>query len=258
LFAALPKQGVAVINADDQYAGYWRGIANADRVLTFGIDQPAEFTARAVSVVNDEQGFCSYFELLTPLGSCMATLRLAGAHNLRNALGAAAVAYAAGATLENIQAGIDTMRPVGGRLELKPALHGAALIDDSYNANPSSVKAGLDALQSLGGRRWLIFGDMLELGPESAALHTEIGLYARESGIERLFAVGHYAHCTVEAFGVGAQWFSSLDALIAEAQTAVEPGVTLLIKGSRGNRLERAAAALSTSSISEPGHPGHQ
>jgi UDP-N-acetylmuramoyl-tripeptide--D-alanyl-D-alanine ligase len=244
LFAGLPRTGVAVINADDEYANYWRQCASAQRVLTFGIDHAADFTAQALSVVNDEQGFCSYFELVTPAGSCMATLRLAGAHNLRNALGAAAAAHAAGATLDDIQAGLESMRPVGGRLELKPALKGAALIDDSYNANPSSVKAGLDALQSLGGRRWLVFGEMRELGPESKSLHAEIGNYARESGVERLLAVGEDARFAVTTFGAGAQWFADLDALIAEAQRALEAGVTVLIKGSRANRLERAANAL--------------
>lgn len=244
LFQALPKQGVAVINADDDFADYWRTHCDATTIYTFGVDRAADFSASKVLAHHDQSGFQTRFELSTPQGMCAVSLQLAGIHNLRNALGAAAAAYAAGATLAQIQTGLNNMRPVGGRLQPKPAIRGASLIDDSYNANPNSVRAGIDALQSRGGRRWLIFGDMLELGPDAPQLHTEVGVYARSAGVERLLAVGVNAQHAVEAFGGGAQWFASLEALIAEAQASIEPGVTVLIKGSRGNRLERAAAAL--------------
>jgi len=249
LFLALPRSGKAIINADDTYANHWRTQCAAQTIFTFGIDQPADFTARNVIARNTHDDFETQFELHTPMGTTAITLHLAGPHNLRNALGAAAAAYAAGATLADIQAGLNDMRPVGGRLQPKPAIHGASLIDDSYNANPNSVKAGLDALQSLGGRRWLIFGEMRELGPNAPQLHTEAGVYARNSGVERLLAVGEHAKHTVAAFGAGADWFASLDELIVAVQAGIEPGITILIKGSRGNRLERAAAALAA----EPG-----
>jgi UDP-N-acetylmuramoyl-tripeptide--D-alanyl-D-alanine ligase len=149
--------------------------------------------------------------------------------------------------LEEIVTGLAAMRAVAGRLELKPAINGASLVDDSYNANPSSLKAGLDALQSFGGARWLVLGDMLELGDSSDELHAEIGRYARQSGIVRLLAIGVRSHFAVEAFGPGAQWFADVDALIAAARKTLAPGVAVLIKGSRANRLERVATALSAS-----------
>jgi UDP-N-acetylmuramoyl-tripeptide--D-alanyl-D-alanine ligase len=252
LFQALPQSGVAIINADDTYADYWQTHCNADTVYRFGVDRAAEFSASKVlahhHAPDSDAGFQTHFELITPQGNCAVSLHLAGIHNLRNALGAAAAAHAAGATLEQIQTGLNNMRPVGGRLQPRPAIHGAALIDDSYNANPNSVRAGIDALRSRGGRRWLIFGQMLELGTDAPQLHTDVGVYARDAGVERLLAVGTHAQRTVEAFGHGGQWFASLDALIAEAQASIEPGVTVLIKGSRGNRLERAASALSAES----------
>jgi UDP-N-acetylmuramoyl-tripeptide--D-alanyl-D-alanine ligase len=245
LFEALPASGVAIINADDIYADYWRTHCNASTIFSFGVDRAADFSASKVLAHHDKTGFQSRFELTTPQGCCAISLQLAGIHNLRNALGAAAAAYAAGATLIQIQSGLNAMHPVGGRLQPKAAIKGAYLIDDSYNANPNSVRAGIDALQSRGGRSWVIFGDMLELGPEAVQMHIEAGVYARAAGVERLLAVGTNAQHTVEAFGNGAQWFASLNELISEVQASIEPGITVLIKGSRGNRLERAVVALS-------------
>ena len=245
MFRGLTSEDTAVINVDDVYAEEWRATSGSGRVVTFGMTQPADFNARNIAATSEQHGFRSEFDLITPLGTERVVLHLAGLHNLRNALGAAAAAYAAGATLEQITQGLNLMRPVGGRLELKPALKGAYLIDDSYNANPSSLKAGLDALQMRGGRRWLILGDMIELGPDSDELHAEVGRYAHVCGIERLFAVGSHTRYAVDAFGPGAQWFPSLDALIERAKTDIEPQITILIKGSRSNRLERAAQALS-------------
>jgi UDP-N-acetylmuramoyl-tripeptide--D-alanyl-D-alanine ligase len=213
-------------------------------VLTFGFEQQADFMAHKVQATGDAAGFQIDFDLVTPEGSRPATLKLAGLHNLRNALGAAAVAYAAGATVEQIVSGLAAMRPVAGRLELKPAINGAFLVDDSYNANPSSLKAGLDAFRNFGGARWLVLGDMMELGDSANELHAEVGRYARLAGIDRLLAIGSRSHFAVEAFGAGAQWFADMDALIAAARTSLAPGIAVLIKGSRSNRLERVSAAL--------------
>ena len=137
------------------------------------------------------------------------------------------------------------MKGVSGRLELKPAIHGAYLVDDSYNANPSSLKAGLDAFRSFSGARWLVLGEMKELGDSADELHAEVGRYARETGIERLLAVGERSRYAVEAFGSQGTWFADLDSLIAEARNTLKPGVAVLVKGSRANRLERVSTALS-------------
>jgi UDP-N-acetylmuramoyl-tripeptide--D-alanyl-D-alanine ligase len=254
MFHALPADGVAVINADDAFANQWLENRASDKTLTFGFEQRADFMAHKVQASSDAQGFKIDFDLVTPMGTQAATLQLAGLHNLRNALGAAAVANAAGASLQEIVSGLAAMRPVGGRLELKPALNGAFLVDDSYNANPSSLKAGLDALQSFGGARWLVLGDMMELGDSSDELHAEVGRYAKQAGIQRLLAIGPRSHFAVEAFGRGAQWFADIDALIGEARSTLAPGVAVLIKGSRANRLERVSAALATTPPSSAHH----
>jgi UDP-N-acetylmuramoyl-tripeptide--D-alanyl-D-alanine ligase len=246
LFSALPQTGVAIVNADDSFADFWRATAQSRRVLTFGLAQSADFSAREVRTEMHTAGFRFEFELLTPTGSRPCTLALAGIHNLRNALGAAAAAHAAGASLADITEGLAAMRAVGGRLNLLPAIHGAFLIDDSYNANPSSLRAGIDTLQALPGDHWLVLGDMLELGASSDELHTEMGAYARAAGVSRLFAIGPRARFAVEAFGSGAEWFGSIETLIGKVQGQLHANVTVLIKGSRANRLERVTAALST------------
>ena len=252
LFVALPPQGTAVINADDVYASYWRSHCTANRALTFGIDNAADF--KASEMVMDEHR--SRFVLHTPAGDIAVDLNLVGKHNIRNATGAAAAAFAAGATLEHIRNGLNAMRAVSGRLQPGAAINGAQLIDDSYNANPNSLMAGIDALCALQGRHWLVMGDMLEMGDESVKLHAEMGAYARIAGVEHLFAVGTFTPHAVNAFGNGAQWFASLDELINAVQPGIAADVVVLIKGSRGNRLERVAAALSASAGSRQ-HTGH-
>src|SRR5262249_61508021 len=111
-----------------------------------------------------------------------------GAHSLSNALAGAAAAASAGATLEHITAGLAAVRAVPGRLQFRQAKSGAWLIDDSYNANPSSVHAAIEVLASLAGRKWLVLGDMAELGDVAGEAHAEIGEVGPASGLGRLGA----------------------------------------------------------------------
>ena len=249
MVAGLEPSATAVINLDDAYAGYWRGVARAGRIVTFGVlaaaaGPPADFTA--VSVVQSiERGeFATRFTLRCPLGERPVLLKAGGAHNVVNALAAAAAAAAAGASLDEIAAGIADFRPVSGRLQLKAALNDSWIIDDSYNANPSSVRAGLDVLRSLSGPTWLVLADMAELGEHASDSHAHMGSYARDCGVQRLFALGPQSSRAVETFGAGGEWFADPEALIRRLQSELSAGVTLLIKGSRVNRLERVVQAL--------------
>lgn len=245
MFAALGAHQTAVINADDRFAAYWHGIARAaGRVLTFGMRERADFTAVNVRVATADSGPALEFELVCPLGRRHVLLALAGEHNVMNALAAAAAAHAAGANLDAIVDGLTGMRAVAGRLEFKTLDAGGRLIDDSYNANPASVRAGLRALVALPGEHWLVLGEMRELGEESPRLHADIGEFARDCGVKRLFAVGDEAHHAVETFGAGATWFAVVEDLIESLRGEVRSGVTVLVKGSRSNRLERVAIAL--------------
>jgi UDP-N-acetylmuramoyl-tripeptide--D-alanyl-D-alanine ligase len=181
---------------------------------------------------------------VSPAGIERVRLDLAGSHNLRNALGAAAAAHAAGAILSDIAAGLSAVRPVKGRLEFRQAINGALLVDDSYNANPASVRAGLDALRAVTAPRWRVLGDMMELGSGTDQLHAEIGRYAKEAGVDRLLAFGPKSRFAVDTFGPGGAWFEDIDDLIAEARRSLVPDVVVLVKGSRASRLERVTAAL--------------
>ena len=244
MVAGLEPDAAAVINADDAYADYWRRAATASRIVTFGVAHPADFAgANAVQAI--EQGeFVTRFVLECPLGERAIVLKAGGTHNISNALGAAAAAAAAGASLDDIVAGLADFRAVPGRLQLKAGLRGSWIIDDSYNANPSSVRAGLDVLRAASGSTWVVLADMAELGSYAADSHAELGRYARECGVKRLFALGTESSRAAETFGAGAEWFADADSLIRRLQAEIVPGVTVLVKGSRVNRLERVVTAL--------------
>jgi UDP-N-acetylmuramoyl-tripeptide--D-alanyl-D-alanine ligase len=236
----------AIINADDHFAHYWRGLAGKRRVLSFAVDKPADFMARRARqrIVRGE--FVTHFDLSSPAGSVPITVHAGGAHNVRNALAAAAAAHAAGATLEHIVAGLEQFRPVGGRLQLKAGPRGCWIIDDSYNANPSSVKAGLDVLRALPAPTWFVLGEMAELGESTVESHEDIGAYARDSGVSRLFCIGAPTARAAASFGPAAEWFPDVDLLIARVKAELPAGATVLVKGSRINRLERVVSALTS------------
>jgi UDP-N-acetylmuramoyl-tripeptide--D-alanyl-D-alanine ligase len=257
MYAALDTSGVAIINADDRFAAFWHGLARAaGTVITFGMRERADIGASRVVARQSTSGFVTEFDLRTLQGDCRVALPLAGEHNVMNALAAAAAAMGAGADLGAVQKGLQSMRPVAGRLETKAALNGARLIDDAYNANPGSVRAGLRALAELPGERWLILGEMAELGEDTSRLHAEIGEFARQTGFSRLYAIGGEARHAVEAFGPGASWFASADEMVAAVKPGLKPGLTVLVKGSRVNRLERVTAALAAQGR-QPAAGGH-
>src|ERR1700719_1394511 len=206
----LKADGTAVINADDAYAGYWRDISGAKRIVTFGVHKSADFAARNVVQGIERGEFATRFTLSSPLGERSIMLKAGGAHNVGNALAAADAAGAAGASLEDIALGLADFRAVSGRLQLKPGLRDSWIIDDSYNANPSSVRAGLEVLRSLSGVTWLVLGDMAELGESSQDSHAHVGSYARDCGIKRLFALGPLSSRAVETFVPGAEWLADV------------------------------------------------
>ena len=244
MVSCLDPQATGIINADDAYAGYWKKTAAARRIVTFGIHADADFMAKNSLQAIERGEFVTRFTLQCPLGQRAVTLKAGGMHNVGNALAAAAAAAAAGASLDEIAAGLADFRAVAGRLQLKSGTRDSWIIDDSYNANPSSVRAGLEVLRALPGATWLVLGDMAELGEFAEDSHAHMGAYARDCGIKRLFALGAHSSRAVETFGAGGEWFADADSLTRRLQVELAPGVTVLIKGSRVNRLERVVQAL--------------
>jgi UDP-N-acetylmuramoyl-tripeptide--D-alanyl-D-alanine ligase len=252
IYSGLGEHGVAVINHDDLYSPLWRTLARNHRCLSFGLKPGADVTGEFVMLDG-----ATRLRLHTPHGGATVYLKLLGRHNALNALGACAAALAAGAGLEEVRAGLESMTPVKGRLESKRGVHGAQIIDDTYNANPASLKAALDLLADLPAPRWLILGDMAELGRQGAALHAEAGRVARARGVERLFATGELSRFAVQSFGPGADHFSDhrhlADVVHMELAALAPTPVTVLIKGSRASGMERVAAALTETSLASAG-----
>jgi len=243
VYAALPKDGVAVVNADDPQAPFFRQAAGGRRVVDFGLDAPATVTGSPVLKTLESE-----VEIRTATGHARATLAIPGLHNVRNALAAAACAYAAGIDLKSIGAGLTAFRPYVGRLQVKQTAAGATLIDDSYNANPDSVRAAIDVLAGCPGPTALVLGDMGEVGSQGPQFHREVGAYALTRKIDAVYALGEATRDTVEAFGAGARHFDSVEDLAKHVR-----GSTILVKGSRFMRMERVVAAL-TGQAKQGGH----
>ena len=240
MYQALPADGVAVINADDAFAIYFAGLAGTRRILRFGIDAPADVGAGDIRLGPDG----SDFELKLPNGSASVHLPLPGRHNIANALAAAALCVAAGAGLDVIVAGLQSAEAVDGRLLRRESPRGWVLFDDSYNANLGSALAAVATLALQPGERWLVLGNMGELGPDASALHARVGRAAREQGITRMYLVGDLAAKAADAFGADAQVFPDQAALVAALESDLCAGVSLLVKGSHASHMERVVAAL--------------
>jgi UDP-N-acetylmuramoyl-tripeptide--D-alanyl-D-alanine ligase len=246
VFAELGAGGVAVINADDDFAGYWRSLVvgrpaarGAVRILDFGVDRPAQVTGRYQFT-----GFGSDIALRTPAGDASVRLQVPGRHNVMNAVAAASAAIASGAGLDAVARGLESFRAVKGRMQRKTGHSGAVVIDDSYNANPDSVRAAIDVLAAQRGVTLLVLGDMGEVGEQGDAFHEEIGRYAKAKGIRRLLATGTLSVRAAAAFGEGATHFPDFDRLVAAAVAESGADAVVLVKGSRFMRMERVVAAL--------------
>jgi UDP-N-acetylmuramoyl-tripeptide--D-alanyl-D-alanine ligase len=174
-------------------------------------------------------------------------LAIPGLHNVRNALAAAACAFAAGLPAQAIGEGLTAFRPYTGRLQVKRAAAGATVIDDSYNANPDSVRAAIDVLAACPAPTVLVLGDMGEVGAQGPQFHREIGTYARSRNISSLLAIGEATRFCVEAFGADGHHAATFDELLGAVQERCAPGATFLVKGSRFMKMERVVSALTGS-----------
>ena len=238
---ALPAAGTAVFPHGDPFSPLWRELAGTRRVLTFGMDGAADVHAEVHWDADHWQ-----LALRTPKGAVSLELHMAGRHNVLNAAAAAAAALAAGAPLVAVVTGLQLFRPVRGRSALRRIpWHGGtlALVDDSYNANPDSVLAAIDVLTDLPGPRWLVLGDMGEVGADGPAYHAEVGRRAAERGIEALWCAGALSAQAAAAFGPAARHFADVPALVA-ALAEAPPAASVLVKGSRFMQMERVVNAI--------------
>jgi UDP-N-acetylmuramoyl-tripeptide--D-alanyl-D-alanine ligase len=245
LFAGL-KGGTAIVNMDDERV-VCLPIANGVRRVTYGVNAKAD--VRAEDIRNGRSNIS--FRLVLPEGSLPVKLQTPGRHNIHNALAVAAAAWVLGVKPADISRGLAEFVPVPGRMNIFPLPCGGELLDDSYNANPLSVAAALETLEGkVGkGRRIAVLGDMLELGEEEEKFHFEIGRKTAKA-TDLLVTVGPLSRETAKgarAAGLGSAAIIELkdcDAAIVAVAALQRPGDRILVKGSRGMRLDRLASAL--------------
>ena len=240
----LKMDGVAVLNKDDNYFNYWTGLAGNRKIVSFGLSAGADISARDIKTQIIDNAFVTVFDLITSQKVMKINLKLAGHHNVMNALAATAAGLALGVDLEQVKQGLESVRPVTGRLQPLVGKLGNIVIDDTYNANAASLKAGLDVLANCAGKHWVVLGAFGELGQDSPKIHEEIGELISSKGVVRLLALGSDAKNTVRVFGKGATFFDSQEELINTLIAELKGDEAILIKGSRVQQMEKVAAAL--------------
>jgi UDP-N-acetylmuramoyl-tripeptide--D-alanyl-D-alanine ligase len=237
----LAADGVAVINDDDTYAHYWDAILVDKKILRFSAANQTAIHAR--DILFNANG-CARFTLVTPQGTSAVELQIPGLHSVRNALAAAACTHALNLSLAHIVSGLQRFSGVAGRMMFKPGKHAAVIIDDTYNANLRSVLTALDVLAQRPGKRIFVFGDMGELGSWSQQHHHEVGVAAREHGIDLLMTCGRHSQSTANAFGKCSKHYTNQSELTRDLLEHLDEQTTVLVKGSRSASMEKIVHEL--------------
>ncbi|CAM4416207.1 MAG: UDP-N-acetylmuramoyl-tripeptide--D-alanyl-D-alanine ligase [Legionellaceae bacterium] len=241
IYQFLTQEGIAIINADDPFANYWKSQIKSQAILTFGFHAAADITA---TNIRNSDGVSSHFDLVTPKGSIDIELRLIGEHNISNALAVAAAAIGLDIPLTVIKTGLESIVTIDKRLVQKPGLNGGLIIDDSYNANPFAFKIAIELLSKRKDEKILVMGDMGELGSEALNYHAEVGRMAKAAGIDHFFSVGPLSENAASAFGQTGKHYLNQEALIQALKPHLRKGVTVLVKGSRSAKMENVVAEL--------------
>ena len=245
LVRAVPPEGAVVLNADDPRVLAMTTTSRA-RVWTYSALGPADI--RATGIVEDGRRGVG-FAIETPDGRRPVRLRFAGRHNVTNALAAAGIGAALGLGIEQIAHGLEAARPAKGRCVWRTA-GTLTILDDTYNANPVSVRAALETLTASAGerRRVVVLGDMLELGPITDAAHREMGAAVAASGAAEFVGLGRACRIAVEAAREAgleeSRHAATFEDTVAHLLKRLASGDVVLVKGSRGMRMERVVDAL--------------
>jgi len=237
----LNSKGIAVYPIDDEYAPLWQNMAASREVVTFGLtsgDVRSSDTVWSNGAWN--------FELQSKSGFHPCRIQVAGRHNVKNAVAAAACALSVGISIQDIAQGLHEFEPVKGRsrsMTFRDATHDITVVDDSYNANPDSVCAAIDVLCELPGPQLLVLGDMGEVGDQGPQFHTEVGVYARAKGLSQIFSLGTISHHTTNNFSGGLH-FEDMAKLQAKVMKSLPQFNSILVKGSRFMKMERVLDEL--------------
>ena len=240
IYEGLLSDGVALIPCEDANIATFEAATAQLNAQTFGI---ASGDVHAENI--ELKPLSCAFDLVRGNERVAVVLPVPGRHNVHNAVAAAALALAAGLSLAEVSDGLKNFSNIKGRLNIKQGIKGATLIDDTYNANPDSMKAAIDVLAAMPAPRIFVMGDMGELGEdEAAAMHAEVGAYARDKGIEAAYFVGDNSVEAAETFGAEGLWFADKDPLIQVLSHDLPEHATVLVKGSRFMKMEEVVEAL--------------
>ena len=244
IIQSLGSIGVAVLNRDDVFYDLWREFAENRKVVSFGLNRAADVRAEGIVSGIQNNEFVTRFKLLAANDEIEIQLKLAGQHNVINALAAAASCLQLGIGLQQIKQGLKNLRPVTGRLQPLVGEKGNLVIDDTYNANPDSLKVALDVLMQCEGEPWVVLGALGEMGPDSSIIHKEMGELIKSMNVVRLLTMGSDAEYTSYEFGRGATFFSTQEQLITTLKKELKGDEALLVKGSRSQKMENIVKAL--------------
>jgi UDP-N-acetylmuramoyl-tripeptide--D-alanyl-D-alanine ligase len=247
LLHTIRSGGTAILNADDSRVAALAG--TVDRaVIFFGSDPRAHVRADHIRLTAAGMAFT----LTTPSGSIPITLATPARVMVFNALAAAAAGDALDVPMEMIKAGLESFSPRNGRMGIRRLGRDIRLVDDTYNANPSSMAAAIETLAQMRGncRTIVVLGDMLELGPQSTALHREIGRTVGDTRVDRLYVAGNFASAVADGaldrqMTADRIFTGTKDAIIDRLNHELQPGDLILVKGSRGMAMEQVADAIS-------------
>jgi UDP-N-acetylmuramoyl-tripeptide--D-alanyl-D-alanine ligase len=243
IYSGLQSSGTAIINADDEYANFWKESCEHLSQLSFGIESvDADVRAKNINILTESASI--KFELSCAQGAVEILLPLSAEHNVMNALAASACCLSLDVSLESIKKGLESMSPIKGRLQIKAGKQGVRIIDDTYNANPKSLAAALKVLSAYQGTRYLVLGDMGELGASAEQLHRDAGKLAKQLGIDKIFTLGELSINTLQGFGSDSFYCESHDELNETLKNHLDGDTTILIKGSRYMQMEKIVQAL--------------
>ena len=251
IFNGLKRDGTAIVCRDDAFYEYWKAGISHEKFLSFGQHEEADvrLLPDSIEYIVQEQHVKTKFSADVVGKRVEFELPLLGTHNILNALAATSIAYACGLNLEKVSAGLSQVAPVKGRLQLKKITDQVTFIDDSYNANPQSLSAGMNVLKSLPGKKYLVLGDMAELGQDEQVLHQDAGFEAKQLGLDGVLTYGSLAAFAAAAFGSGGETFEQKNQLterlkkIIQRHQADEP-MYVLVKGSRRSGMEVVVEAF--------------
>lgn len=241
IFTGLAANGTAILNADDQYYSYWKGLIGQRPCYSFGMSSAADVHA-IIHPANDP--LKQSITIVTPKDRIDVLLPLLGKHNVMNALAATAAAVALNCDVNAIKQGLETIQPANGRLQLHSLAQDIRLIDDTYNANPASLTAAVNVLAAFSGNKILILGDMRELGDRASDFHVNMGKTIKEAGIHQLYTYGDLSEEISKSFGENAFHFQEQDLLVEALRQKIQPHSTLLVKGSRKMKMEKVVEAV--------------